>query len=341
MKKAVLRDNMRKQKSSTHQQKNIQSQSPPHKKLLKKIEMTHKEPTHKYEFSLQDNLLHTEPKEEAVDFRVEIERRFQRSVANKVYVFPRNADDRQIGTNDSDSSSHNSSLESIRHVTVYDLSSQNKKKRSNYANRSVGHNQANVLTESNSNVQVKSKTLNINTNPRFDFEDDNDDVPLEIRIRDKNSSAYKSLIGLLEKQLSHLTPNQNAHHHINVQVHVPQANQPVNNVLTTNNHQKKESDHHGYNVQVKKKENEAKSQERIEKPHTSHSEMRHSKYSNSSQGFKKTLSSEKVSSKFDTTSTTISNLEKSLGNIGSSSTKAYFFNSIFKLFLALLLTFLS
>jgi len=76
MKKAVLRDNMRKTKVGNSNHKNIQSQSPPHKKLMKKIEMTHKEPTNKYDFSLQENVFHQEPKEEVVDFRVEIERRF-------------------------------------------------------------------------------------------------------------------------------------------------------------------------------------------------------------------------------------------------------------------------
>lgn len=88
MKKAVLRDNMRKTKVSSHNQKSIQSQSPPHKKLMKKIEMTHKEPANKYDFSLQENMFQNEPKEEVVDFRVEIERRFQKSQPNKSYLFP-------------------------------------------------------------------------------------------------------------------------------------------------------------------------------------------------------------------------------------------------------------
>lgn len=89
------------------------------------MEMTFKEPNGKYDFSLQDNLLHPQPKEEALDFRVEIERRFQRSIPNKVYVFPKNLDEQPPNTqaDDEEISSANSSMDELKHVTIYDLAS--------------------------------------------------------------------------------------------------------------------------------------------------------------------------------------------------------------------------
>jgi hypothetical protein len=333
MKKAVLRDNMRKTKTSNHNQKNIQSQSPPHKKLLKKIEMTHKEPTHKYDFSLQENLLQPEPKEEAVDFRVEIERRYQRSIANKIYVFPKTGPDAKSANDDSNSSSVNSSLESIKHVTIYDLSSQNHKKPKPVTKTAPPLSHTQTLQTALSPTNAKNKTLNIETD--FDeLEDEASGVPLEVRIRDKSSSAYKKLLGLLEKQLSH-TPNPNPAQGINYQIPVIPTSttnaQPLkassNNVAIHNNNtsSKKEIEVVGDKSGSlhKTRDSDVKSQERYKAP-SGQSDMKNQSNShvNSSQNFKKTLSSEKVSSKFDTTSTTISLLEKSLGNIGSSSTKA-------------------
>jgi hypothetical protein len=140
MKKALLRENVRKLKVNPHQAKNIQSQSPPHKKLLKKIEMTTKESSHKYDFSLQDNLLNIEPKEEVVDFRVEIERRFQRSVPNKIYVFPKNKESNNKNGADSSDESANTSTDSLKYITLYDLNAQNKKKKAIHADTSLHHN---------------------------------------------------------------------------------------------------------------------------------------------------------------------------------------------------------
>lgn len=54
-----------------------------------------------------------------LDYRIEIERRFRNSVVNKIYIFPRKNDD-EISI-----SSDNSSLDSIKPVTLYELAAQN------------------------------------------------------------------------------------------------------------------------------------------------------------------------------------------------------------------------
>ena len=88
--KAPLRANVRKVHENNLQHKTMHSQSPTHKKLLKKIESNPRRgfPTN-YEKSLQDNLVFQKPQEEVVDFRVEIERRFQKSTSNHSFAFPR------------------------------------------------------------------------------------------------------------------------------------------------------------------------------------------------------------------------------------------------------------
>ncbi|EAS02736.2 hypothetical protein TTHERM_00348260 (macronuclear) [Tetrahymena thermophila SB210] len=67
------------------------------------------------------------------DFRKEIERRFQRSNVNKTFIFPRKKRNGNLNTIsggepvESNNSSSDSSLDSIKDVTVYDLRSQNNK----------------------------------------------------------------------------------------------------------------------------------------------------------------------------------------------------------------------
>lgn len=201
--KKIGRDNIRSAKA-THQQGRInQSQSPPQNKLLKKLQHTHKEPVKKHEFSLQDNYLRPEHnnKEEAQDFRVEIERRYQKSISNKEYVFPF----KRLKTEES-ASENDSSLDSLQDVLVYDLASQNQKQ--TYIKK----------PEQNPKAFVSSAQI-LRTEPNEDFSDDfseprftdesDSDIPIEVRIRDKSSSTYQKLIKLLESNpmFSHNSTN--------------------------------------------------------------------------------------------------------------------------------------
>lgn len=56
-----------------------------------------------------------------LDYRIEIEKRFRNSVVNKIYIFPRKNE------NEISVSSDDSSVESIKNVELYELSSQNYK----------------------------------------------------------------------------------------------------------------------------------------------------------------------------------------------------------------------
>ena len=207
MRQAVVRDNLRKFKVNPHQTKNVQSQSPPHKKLLKKIESTHQAASKKYEISLQDNYLHPEQKEEAQDFRVEIERRYQKSISNKIYAFPLYTESEE-SDNDNDS---DSSLNSLKHVTVYDLLSQNQRIKS--ARRIQKSNTIDLqgtyrpAGEQQSNTQREFAEYQ-NASWRLDTEEE-DALPIELRIRDKSSVTYRQIIRLLENtaMLSHNSTN--------------------------------------------------------------------------------------------------------------------------------------
>lgn len=229
MKKTLLRNNIRKLQNNPHQStKTIHSQSPTHKKLLKKIELTQREPANQYDMSLQDNLVFQKPQEEVVDFRVEIERRFQKSFANHTFVFPRRKLNNEEMLEES-GSSHNSSFDSIRHVTVYELVSQNKKRQkvSKHIYRTHDEYGANGRP---SNSFMGKENYRIYTEPDQGADSDEYDVinesdlPIEVKIRDKSSSTYKKLIDLLERQLKQGSNNENK------PVYIPQAqvedNQP-------------------------------------------------------------------------------------------------------------------
>lgn len=196
--KRTVRENLRKYKVNQFQTKPAQSQSPPHKKLLQKIENVYRPETTKYEHSMPDAYVPPEKKEEAQDFRIEIEKRFQKSLANKNFVFPLHND------NDSESDDE-SSLDSLRHVTVYDLASQNQLKKSS----GKSHPKSNILGRDIS-IGSRLQTEIVDTASEIDPIDESfSDVPIEVRIRDKNSSTYKNLIRLLEMQpmFSHNSTN--------------------------------------------------------------------------------------------------------------------------------------
>lgn len=204
MKPIQSRENVRKLKLNPHQSKDVQSQSPPHKKLLKKIEMIHKEPSHKYDLSLKENLLAREPQEEVVvDFRVEIERRFMKALPNQVFKFPLKRSDGD-SANESGNSSGDSSFESLKHVTIYDLSSQNNKRKAQPQKQALRA----AVTEDKR--MPKSVSHRAQKCIEFDMSDDSigweeeerSGIPIELRIRDKASATYRKLLGLIEQQIN-------------------------------------------------------------------------------------------------------------------------------------------
>ena len=209
MKKTQQRSNMRKLNADPLQHKTQHSQSPTHKKLLKKIESIQRDPSKQYEISLQDNVAFQKPQEGIVDFRVEIERRFQKSMANHMYIFPTRSESHHKDL-DQLISPEDSSCESLRHVTVYDLSSQNKRKNRVAKQISVAQDEY-VITGNDDEIFSSNEDSRIHTEPN-EVEDSRDresqveqsETPIEIKIRDKSSETYKRLIRLLEKQLNNV-----------------------------------------------------------------------------------------------------------------------------------------
>ena len=349
MKGNLARENIRKLKVNPHQSKDVQSQSPPHKKLLKKIEMIHKEPSHKYDLSLKENLLAREPPEEEapVDFRVEIERRFKKTNHNQNYRFPRNGPNQRDSDSDSENTSQNSSFESLKHVTIYDLSSQNNKKKKGYQNK---HSSRMAVTDdskglkSSSNYRNSDNARDTSTESGDWDSEERSGVPIELRIRDKSSATYKKLLGLLDKQLNiaHNKPNPNpdyvpllqqqsqpkkAQQLDQEQKSKTAYNQPFLQESTSNRINTMEDDIevHRLDQQKKKKERNIKSQGRHERTPYNFSEfLRPTKLTSSSgmQGVKKTPSQEKVGTRIETMPAMGSNsLEKTFGNLNASTTK--------------------
>lgn len=198
--KKFRRENIKKYRNNQHQAKVIQSQSPPHKKLLKKIENNFKEGENRRENSLQDTYLLPEQKQEAQDFRVEIEKRYEKSISNKNYLFPL-----KKHSNDSESDTEHS-LESLRHVTVYDLASQNQNKK--YMAKDIFRSDG--LKDDLQNYYSKQSQYTTDNPADYDIDDESDpETPIELRIRDKTSSTYRKLIQLLEKNpmFSHNSTN--------------------------------------------------------------------------------------------------------------------------------------
>ena len=207
MKKTLVRDNQRKLFTNAPSNKAAHSQSPTHKKLIKKIELTQREAPSQYDLSLQGDFFSQKPQEEVVDFRVEIERRFKKSYANSTFKFPL----RNLKDNDSDNesnSSMNESFESIKHVTVYELNSQNFKRiKANKQTHKIleeratnGRNFNGFLVKDQENSEEFNQDEDEDDDSNFDRDDPN--IPIEIRIQDKSSGTYKKFINILENQLS-------------------------------------------------------------------------------------------------------------------------------------------
>ena len=67
--------------------------------------------------SNQKNIKKNEENENCLDFRDEIEKRYKKSVVNKIYIFPRNS----TNENFFDNSSSDSSKDSLKNIEIYDL----------------------------------------------------------------------------------------------------------------------------------------------------------------------------------------------------------------------------
>lgn len=208
MKKVVIRENIRSIKVANGQLKSTHSQSPPQKTIIKKLQLKHTDPINKSDYSLQDKLVFQEPKPGASDFRGEIERRYNNSGPNSVYIFPR----KQGTYKDSIDSqtSINTSIDSLRHVTVYDLTSQNNKtRRQDKAYDTV------AIQISPREYELKAskakndkKYLHMVTDSYENEHTDNSEMcqRSETRYKDKTQQSYKRLLNLLDKQ-RYVSPN--------------------------------------------------------------------------------------------------------------------------------------
>ena len=348
MKTIVTRETGRKLKLNPHQPKDAQSQSPNHKKLLKKMEMIHKEPAHKNDLSLKENLLVREPPEEVVeDFRVEIERRYKKASANQVYKFPLRDVSPQQSSDESAISSLDNSFESLKHVTTYDLSSQNKKKRFSDVRQAIRMTIKDVrIPKSASFHGEKDSDLDVSSTSRNIEDEERSGVPIELRIRDKSSATYQKLLKSLDDQLTR-AHNQGQEDPVQTTHQNPARQQ-------TNQEQKERSaltqqtcpdeDVHGeYNRYVqtvedshdldahkieqsrKKKERNVKSQGRHERtPYNFGELLRQAKanINNSTIHVKKNLSYEKVGGRQEPSSALgMSAIEKATGQLNSSTSK--------------------
>ena len=202
MKPNALRENGRKLKVHPNQPKSTVSQSPPHKRLLKKIENPQKENLNSNnDHSFQDSSLNKNVKE---DFRAEIERRYQKTIFNKIYVYPRQK--KKAFVHSVDNESLNSSILSMKHVTVYDLNSQNKKRKgaTNIPNR-----YSNIENKQKPDKKIEDLRYNPDA---LRTEEEEDGISLEMKIGDKNSETYKKILQLLEKHnfLAHNIPKENS-----------------------------------------------------------------------------------------------------------------------------------
>ena len=207
MKKVFIRENIRSNKIGNGQLKSTHSQSPPQRNIIKKLQLKHTDPINKSDYSLQDKLVFQEPKPKESDFKAEIERRYNQSCSNSIYIFPRK---QEMYKESIDSqTSINTSTDSLKHVTVYDLSSQNNKTRrqNNYDSVTIQmtpreyelnaskmkneKNYKNMLTENYKNEKTENSEMSKGN---------------EVRSKDKTQQSYKRLLNLLDKQ-RYISPN--------------------------------------------------------------------------------------------------------------------------------------
>ena len=213
MKRVPLKDSTLKTWNTPADANNTQSQSPTHKKLLKKIENIQSSTQNvKCDLSLQEKPIHTENKEKKRDFRAEIEHRFNKSGRNSNYSFPLRTLD--TPRSESTTSSDRESIDLLQYTAVYDLASQNKRKKACKLNRKVESNSAqttNPYRESELHNQPSLDEADGHLSDRK--EEIVCDMPIEISIRDKSSAIYKSVIGMLEsnRMFSHNITDEKHH----------------------------------------------------------------------------------------------------------------------------------
>ncbi len=206
MKKVFTRENLRSSKVITRQQKTVQSQSPPQKQLIKKIQLKHPEQTHKSDYSLQDKLVFQEAQPQILDFRGEIEKRYNKSYSNRIYVFPLEKNKYSDQSDQSDRSA-NSSLESLKHVTVYDLNAQNTKtKRSKNHDSAVKKPVQYEYEPTGAKMKSEKSHLNILTDVYEPERHYQSEARKADDSQDRAQHSYKKLLNILDHQ-SHHTVN--------------------------------------------------------------------------------------------------------------------------------------
>lgn len=166
--------------------KNTHSQSPLYKKKLFKFVNQNFNPQEQSMNIISKNDQAQQPvtSPKVADFKLEIERRYQKSVGNKEYVFPRRAS-YESGSDDS--------IASLRNVAQYDLHAQNFKKelpkKPRTADYGVLRPHAKFLTQKNVEPLPSTKTGN---NKYMSLKDDLveeeivDPVPPVVKISDKD-----------------------------------------------------------------------------------------------------------------------------------------------------------
>jgi len=312
--------------------------------------LIHKEATNKFDLSLKENLLVREPEEEeeVVDFRVEIERRFKKAISNQIYKFPKHEPSE---TESEDESELNESFESLKHVTVYDLASQNHKRKQHNQLKQVlgmaapGQHQIKqpeyVFTDQDEEIDTSTESSDFR-------EEENSGVPIELRVRDKSSATYKKLLNLLDKQLNAPVeeppqvnimatqpqqqpkkPEPQPQQAVQEQKSKPVITRPI--VVETLNTEPAEPlntepdvEIHKLDYYKKKVERNVKSQGRNERvPYNLSDLQKQSKAISNSviKGVKKNLSQEKVGTKIDTGRLGNSSMEKTFSYLNVSTTK--------------------
>lgn len=291
--------------------------------------------------SLKENLLVREPQEEVVvDFRVEIERRFMKSGHNQTFKFPLKQCDDDSG-DESMLSSMNSSFESLKHVTVYDLSSQNNKRKVNQIKQAFKEERQ--VPKSASNHGRREMDLDVSDDSVQWDEEERSGVPIELRIRDKSTATYRKLLQLIEQQLNPSEEIKQQNNLVRAQIAKKQqinqeqtAKAPVqpqqfgrdnvndnysSNINTVEDEQDVEV--HRLDQSKAKKERNIKSQGRQEKATYYLADFqRQTKAVGHVQGAKKNLSQDRVASRIETNpSGGSSTIEKTMSHLNVSSTK--------------------
>lgn len=252
----LLRDHNRAANLNKWQPKPAHSQSPPQNQLVRKFQLNSHRSNHKSDLSLQETL---KPKQEgAADFRTEIEKRFKNSVINSVYAFPR-AKAYYSNRGEESENSFDSSLESLRHVTLYDLNTQNSK-RKRHTLQGEFFPEFKLFHQRSGKRKSYSELTNTNeTEKVFTFAD-----VKASEISHRAPQVYKKLFSLLEKQSAlQVTPIKSPAN----PYHINQLREKFNTGLT----QKQTPRDSNSGTRQKKVQGSSKVTERATHPPTVHS----------------------------------------------------------------------